>query len=59
MYFTNEEVRNRNTTALAGQNMPVKRIVAQHKGRNASKATSEEADNLYSEIVGILVILPV
>jgi ATP-dependent DNA helicase PIF1 len=28
LYFTNEEVRNRNTTALAGQNMPVKRIAA-------------------------------
>ena len=50
LYFTNEEVQDRNTAALAGQNMPVKKITAQHKGRNTSKATSEEADNLYSEI---------
>ena len=50
LYFTNEEVRNRNTSALAGRNMPVKKISAQHKGRNANKATCEEADNLYTEI---------
>ncbi len=30
--------------------MPIKRIVAQYKGRNTSKATLEEADNLYLEI---------
>ena len=50
LYFTNEEVQDRNTSVLAGRNMPVKKITAQHKGRNASKATYEEADNLYSEI---------
>ena len=27
--------------------MPVKKIIAQYKGRNTSKVTSEEVDNLY------------
>jgi hypothetical protein len=33
---------------LAAANQPVKKINALHKGRNAAKATEEEADNLYS-----------
>ena len=50
LYFTNKEVQNQNIATLVGQNMPVKRIVAQYKGRNTSKVTLEEVDNLYLEI---------
>ena len=50
LYFTNEEVRSRNYDSLAARNAPVKKVLAQNTGRNASKATDEEADNLYPEI---------
>jgi ATP-dependent DNA helicase PIF1 len=50
LYFTNDEVRERNYNQLADQNRPVKRILAQHNGRNASKASEDEADNLATEV---------
>jgi ATP-dependent exoDNAse (exonuclease V) alpha subunit len=50
LYFTNDEARERNYNDLARQNRPVKRILAQHKGRNASKASDDEADNLAAEL---------
>ena len=50
LYYTTEEVRATNSTMLAATNQPIKRIKACHKGRNAAKATDEEADNLSAEI---------
>lgn len=50
LYFTTEEVRLTNFDKLAGTNKPVKKILACHKGRNAMKATDDEADNLAAEI---------
>jgi ATP-dependent exoDNAse (exonuclease V) alpha subunit len=35
---------------LAAANRPVKKILAYHKGRNAAKATEDEADNLCPDI---------
>ena len=51
LYFRNAEVRARNYDQLAATHRPVKKIVAKHTGRNASKATREEADNLPAEIL--------
>jgi hypothetical protein len=50
LYFTTEEVKLTNFDKLAGVNRPVKKILARHKGRNAVKATEDEADNLCAEI---------
>ena len=50
LYYTTEEVRITNCTKLAGTNQPIKRIEAYHKGRNAARATEDEADNLSPEI---------
>ncbi|KIX07690.1 uncharacterized protein Z518_02344 [Rhinocladiella mackenziei CBS 650.93] len=50
LYFTTEELRETNSAKLAAANMPVKKILAQRKGRNAAKATEEEADNLCPDI---------
>ena len=50
LYFTNAEVRETNFEKLSGVNQPVKTIRAQHKGRNAAKASEEEADNLCPEL---------
>ncbi|KID81041.1 ATP-dependent DNA helicase PIF1 [Metarhizium guizhouense ARSEF 977] len=50
LYFTTEEVRLTNADKLAGTNRPVKKIAARHRGRNAAKATEDEADNLSPEI---------
>jgi ATP-dependent DNA helicase PIF1 len=50
LYYTTEEVRITNRTKLAEANQPVKRIKACHRGRNAAKATEDEADNLSPEI---------
>jgi ATP-dependent DNA helicase PIF1 len=43
-------VRETNLTKLAAANRPVKKILACHKGRNATKATDDEADNLCADI---------
>jgi hypothetical protein len=51
LYFTNEEVRECNYSQLAAENRPVKRIVSRHTGRNASKASDEDADNLPTELL--------
>jgi hypothetical protein len=51
LYFTNEEVRERNYSQLAAENRPVKRIMSKHTGRNASKASDKEADNLPTELL--------
>jgi ATP-dependent exoDNAse (exonuclease V) alpha subunit len=51
LYFTNEEVRDHNYGQLAAEGRPVKRIVSRHTGRNASKASVEEADNLPTELL--------
>jgi ATP-dependent exoDNAse (exonuclease V) alpha subunit len=50
LYYTTEEVRITNCTKLAATNQPIKRIKACHKGRNAARATEDEADNLSHEI---------
>jgi ATP-dependent DNA helicase PIF1 len=50
LYFTTVEVKETNYGRLAAVNRPVKNILACHKGRNASKATEEEADNLCPDI---------
>jgi ATP-dependent exoDNAse (exonuclease V) alpha subunit len=50
LYYTTEEVRGTNCAKLAAANMPVKKIIAQHKGRNAAKATEDEADNLCPDL---------
>jgi hypothetical protein len=51
LYFTNDEVRERNYGQLAAANRPVKKILSLHTGRNASKASDEEADNLPTELL--------
>jgi hypothetical protein len=51
LYFTNDEVRERNYGQLAATNRPVKKIMSVHTGRNASKASVEEADNLPTELL--------
>ena len=50
LYFPTEEVRQINCDRLAAANKPIKTILARHKGRNAARATEDEADNLSSEI---------
>ena len=50
LYFTNAEVKEKNFEKLSGVNQPVKTVKAQHKGRNAAKASEEEADNLCPEL---------
>jgi ATP-dependent exoDNAse (exonuclease V) alpha subunit len=50
LYFTTNEVKEQNYKSLAALNKPVKKIVARHTGRNAIKATEEEADNLFAEL---------
>jgi hypothetical protein len=50
LYFTTEEVKLTNFDKLVGTNRPAKKMMARHKGRNAVRATEEEADNLCSEI---------
>jgi ATP-dependent DNA helicase PIF1 len=51
LYFTNDEVRERNYGQLTAANRPVKRILSVHTGRNASKASDEEADNMPTELL--------
>jgi ATP-dependent DNA helicase PIF1 len=43
-------VKERNYESLAALNTPVRKIIARHTGHNASKATEEEADNLFTEV---------
>jgi ATP-dependent DNA helicase PIF1 len=50
LYFTADEVKVRNCESLAALNKPVKKILARYTGRNAIKATEEEADNLFAEV---------
>jgi hypothetical protein len=50
LYFTTKEVKKTNFDKLAAANRPVKKILAHHKGWNASKATEDEADNLCLDI---------
>lgn len=50
LYYTTAEVRETNYNRLAATNQPVKKFTAEHKGRNASAATEEEADNLSAEV---------
>src|SRR5271170_4620693 len=50
LYFTTAEVKETNFDKLAAANMPIKKILAHHKGRNAAKATEDEADNLCPDI---------
>jgi ATP-dependent DNA helicase PIF1 len=60
LYFTTSKVKSRNNSILAAANRLVKKINILNKGRNAAKATEEEADNLYSELyicIGARVIL--
>jgi ATP-dependent DNA helicase PIF1 len=46
LYFTRDEVNNRNIQCLTRLNMPIKILAAINRGRDAEKATEEEADNL-------------
>lgn len=60
LYFTANEVKERNYESLAALSKPVKIIVARNTGRNAVKATDDEADNLVAELhvcVGAQVML--
>jgi ATP-dependent DNA helicase PIF1 len=60
LYFTNAEVKEMNLKKLSDMNQPVKTVKAQHKGRSATKASEEEADNLSPELqlcIGARVIL--
>ena len=50
LYYTTAEVRKTNHNRLAATNRPVKKLAAEHRGRGASAATEEEADNLSAEI---------
>ena len=50
LYFTTAEVIETNFSSLAAIEMPVKRLLARHRGRNATKATEEEADKLCADI---------
>ena len=50
LYYTTAEVRETNCNRLAATNQPVKKLTAEHRGRGASAATKEEADNLSAEI---------
>jgi hypothetical protein len=50
LYFTADEVKARNCESLAALNKPAKKILTRHTGRNAIKATEEEADNLFAEV---------
>lgn len=50
LYYTTAEVRETNYNRLAAANQPVKKLAAEHRGRGASAATEEEADNLSAEI---------
>jgi hypothetical protein len=51
LYFTNEEVREHNYGRLTAEGRPVKRIVSLHTGRNTSKASVEDTDNLLTELL--------
>lgn len=51
LYFTNDEVRERNYGQLVGANRPIKRILLVYMGYNALKASNEEADNLPTELL--------
>jgi len=50
LYFTTAEVQETNHSRLAATNRPVKKILGRHKGRNAARATEDEADNLCPDI---------
>jgi PIF1-like helicase len=50
LYFTNAEVGEKNSEKLLGLNQPVKTVKAQYRGRDAAKASEEEADNLGPEL---------
>lgn len=50
LYFTTAEVQETNFRKLSAVNRPVKKITATHQGRNAKRATEEEADNLCPEL---------
>src|SRR6202000_1816544 len=49
LYYTTEEVRATNAEKLSAMNMPIKVVKARHTGRNAVKATEDEAENLSPE----------
>ena len=51
LYYTKEEVRERNYRQLAATSRPVKRLLSTHTGRNALKASADEADNLPTEVL--------
>jgi hypothetical protein len=51
LYFTNKEVREHNYGRLAAEGKPVKKIISLYTGRNVSKASTEDADNLPTELL--------
>ena len=56
----NEEVCEYNYSQLVAMNRPIKKILSKYIGRNTSKATDKEADNLPTELlvcIGTQVIL--
>ena len=50
LYFTTAEVKETNFSKLATANRLIKKILAYHKGQNATKATKDKADNLCLDI---------
>ena len=50
LYFTKAEVYEQNNKGLTAQNMLIKIVTAMNQGRNAHKATKEEADNLQNTV---------
>lgn len=50
LYFTTAEVREKNFEKLSAVNQPVKVLKAVNKGRNAQRATEDEANNLAPEL---------
>jgi hypothetical protein len=46
LYFTKEEVFNRNVRCLTAWNTPIKIFSIVNKGRNAEKASEDKAENL-------------
>jgi ATP-dependent DNA helicase PIF1 len=60
VFFTTAELDACNFDKLTALNRPIKKILARHKGRNAAKASKEDANGLLSELsvcVGARVML--
>jgi hypothetical protein len=59
LYFTTNEIKERNYESLEALNKPIKKIT-RYTGRNTIKTTEKKADNLFAEVyvyIGARVIL--